>query len=509
MNRSIVRGFVSVFGTRVGVYVISLLTTPFIVRFLGTAAYGDYALLISMYAVLTVFTHSGVFNGIRKFVAENRSTENWVNQIFGFYVRTSLVVTGVTVLAILTLIEIGIPGVTIPSSFQYFFVLLSIYLFIDQFYPIGRGVLMGLGLEEYSEPIQIVKRLVLSSTALVFLSFGFGVDGVLFGQILSAMVVVMISAYLLRDRISFRAVLTPLDSTISGRELLSFNFYSVLLAFLTISLYHTDILILRPVVGATETGYYKAALVVAEFLWLVPTSIQYVLVQSTSELWADGRYERITEIASTTTRINLSLVLIMSIGLGALAEAFIPVYFGPEFSPAVGPLMVLLPGIVGFAVSRPIFAIGQGKGELRSLVLTTGGAATLNLGLNLVLIPEYGMLGAAVATSIGYGSMSLLHIWTARQIGFDPVADVRVSRILASSLLCSVVVLSAARLLPSLVGLVVVPPLGFVCYVGVSMYLQVFDVAEVNQVKGRLPDRLKPLADLALRAHPKRRQQIQ
>ncbi len=447
---------------------------------------------MSVFGVLSVFTTSGIFNGIRKYIAEDRSFNCWSDHVFAFYFKVSVLVTGGFALFLILLSQTRLVEESLSSEFQLYFLILAAYLFLDQFYSVGRGALMGFGLEHHSEPLKIVKKLIYAITAIALLYFGLGVEGVLLGQVTAALIVGVTTLWLIRERISFAQVFRRSHS-IPKYELLSFNVYSILLAFLTISLYHVDILILRPVAGNVETGYYKAALVIAEFLWMAPMAIQYTLVHSTSEMWSKGQHETITEIASRSTRLNLSLMVIMMIGLAALANTFVPIYFGSEFYPAVVPLLILLPGVLGFALARPIFAIGQGKGELRSLVLATGAAAVLNLCLNLLLIPSYGMIGAALATSIGYASMFLFHTLIARRIGFDPIADLRAIRIFAAGLLTAPVVFGLAEVLTPLFSLVVVPIVGFMLYFALSVQLGVISTDELKMVHQKAPSKFDPI----------------
>lgn len=50
MKRDLLRIFLSVFGAKIGVLVIKVLTTPLIVRLLGSGGQGDYALIMSVLA---------------------------------------------------------------------------------------------------------------------------------------------------------------------------------------------------------------------------------------------------------------------------------------------------------------------------------------------------------------------------------------------------------------------------------------------------------------------------
>ncbi|AKU08137.1 oligosaccharide flippase family protein [Haloferax gibbonsii] len=490
MSRDLLRSFSSIFGTKLGLLLVGILSTPIIVRAIGSEGYGNYAHLISIFSLLMVFTKSGIFNGIRKYIVEDRSVDDWHNHVFSFYFRTSVLISGVLAIILLSLSQIGQFENIFSGDYQYYFVLLAVYLFLGQFYSIGRGALMGFGREHHSEPIQMLNSISYAGVGLLLLYFGFGVDGLLIGHIVATGIAGFLSLWLVRNELDFTQLIKPLSDSVPQKQFLTFNFNSVLLAFLTVSMYNVDLLLLRPLAGSSETGIYKAALTVAEFLWLIPMAIQYTLVHSTSEMWYKDQQEQISSIASTATRLNLSLLVIMGIGLIFLADTFIPLYYGSEFTPAVGALFLLLPGVLGLALSRPIFAIGQGKGQLKYLVLTTGASAVLNLILNIILIPKHGMYGAAVATSIGYGSMFLFHVVTARFIGFNPIADLRIVRIGVAGILAAGMIFGLKYFLPPLPALLLVPPIGFVVYVLASVQMGVVDTPEIEKLQRHMPNKL-------------------
>ncbi|WP_262180221.1 polysaccharide biosynthesis C-terminal domain-containing protein [Haloarcula laminariae] len=488
MGRNTLRAFASILGTRIGKLALAVLITPIIVRLLGNSNYGDYALILSIFGLLSTVVHSGIFNGLRKYIAENRELEGWEDYIFTFYVRVA-VFTSITV-GLLIYLASTTQFVTewFGPEFEQYFVLLAVLVIANQLYSVARGSLMGFGLEHYSEPLQILDKFLFGSVAIGLIYLGWGVKGALIGKIIAITVVGFIAFYATRSNISFRTVFQRLPENIPRRELLTFNLNSILLALLTVSLYHVDIILLQPIAGSEQTGYYKAALVIAEFLWFVPMAIQYTLVQSVSEMWSDGEYDRVSEIASDVTRYSLAFILLLIIGLAALADEFVPLYFGSEFSVAVDPLLLLLPGVLGFAIARPIFAIGQGIGDLRQIIYATASASIVNLVLNLILIPRYGMYGAAVATSIGYGSMLFFHVWCARRIGFDPLKELRFFRILATVLLTAPVIFGLAQIITNIVlSLTIVPTVGLLLYTAISIKLGVIQPDEIEAVATRMP----------------------
>ncbi|OYR53904.1 polysaccharide biosynthesis protein [Halorubrum sp. Ea1] len=497
---NIVRGFISIFGSKIVTLFLGLLITPVLVRLLGSSQYGNYAFLLSILSITMILTNAGIFDGIRKYIAEDRVESNWIEHVFGFYLRIAFILAVSAAVTYFVFSWLGFSDRFFGNKFGIYFYLLGILVISRQANSVARGGLMGLGFEDRSEPLRILKKALFGVFGLSLVYVGHGLVGVLVGQIVSTLIVSILAYAMLFQNLSLRSVFARLPDKFPKKELLSFNSLSVVLILLTASLYHVDILFLRVLTGDQATGYYKAALVVAEFLWFVPNALQTVLLHSSSELWANDRTDRITTLASRTTRYNLSLVLLFAIGLAVLVRDFVPLYFGSGFDAAVLPLLLLLPGVLGFALARPIFAIGQGKGQLRVLILATGTASLINLCLNALLIPTYGTRGAAVATSIGYGSMLVLHVLAARRIGFDPIDDLRLTRIAIVALLAAGIIFGLSSAIDSSIGsLIVVPPIGFVVYAILTLRLSVISPKETELITQRLPNLIREYTESMIR----------
>lgn len=486
-DRDFVKGFVSVLSGDVGGLLIGVMITPFLVRFLGSEQYGAYAFLLSALSVVLVLTNGGISDGLRKFIAEERNSE-WVDHVFGFYFRLSLVLGGGAALVIIVGLESGLFDRFLGSGFGVYVLLLAGVVFFRQLFLTGRSTLMGLGLEHRSEPLLIVRKLVFGIVALSLASIGWGVSGVLIGHLSASVLVSVVVLWLVSRRIDLTTLYRPIPDEFPADRLLPFNSKSFLITILMTSLYHVDILLLQPFSGSRVTGYYRAALLVAEFVWFAPFALQMTLLQSTSELWAAGRREQVSKLAGTVTRYTVILTVLLVIGLAVLADSFVTVYFGSAFAQASPIVLVLLPGAFGFAVARPIYAISQGNGDLKGPLVATGTAAILNLLLNLLLIPRFGMVGAAVATSIGYGAMLLFHVLAARQLGVYPLADLRLGKLVATTVVTIPVVWLAAELMtPRLLQLILVPPLGFGVYAIAAVRLSLLDQEELERGIEKLP----------------------
>ncbi|SDJ68025.1 lipopolysaccharide biosynthesis protein [Natronorubrum texcoconense] len=490
MSSRTVSGIISVLSGKIGVLLLGVVITPILVRILGSGKYGDYALILSIFSILTTIVHAGISAGIRKFMAEQRSESGWQGLVFAFYGRFAFGLASVVGTAVVLFGFFGPVEAIFGDGFSIYLVLLAVMLVTDQVFYVMRYTLMGLNFEQLSEPLLVLKKVLFGIFGLSLAYIGFDVAGVLAGTAIASIVCGIVAVWLLRKHVDFRSLLTPVPSDFPRRDLLGFNLYNTIFILLTISLYNVDILLLQPIAGSHETGLYKSALVVSEFMWIVPQAVQIIFIHSASEQWSKENHEAITEMASRATRFTLAFTLLLAIGIAALATEFVELYFGAEFVGAVTPLLLLLPGVVGFAIARPIFAIGQGKGDLRVLIAATGSAALINLVLNVLLIPRYGMAGAAVATTVGYGSMLVFHLSAARRIGFNPLVDLRLREIGTAGAVTAIAVFGTASFIESsFLSLVLVPPIGFTIYAIVSLKIGVFSPSEVRILEQQLPNR--------------------
>ena len=500
VNRSIASGVFSVVSAKVVVLFVTAVSTPLLYRLLGASGFGEYAFLLSVFAIYMIFVSAGVTDGVRKFLAEDRTTPNWSESVVGFYFRLAVGLALAGALVLVVAVESGLVALAFGDELPIYFYALAILVISAQFRDYARKTLMGFGLERYSEPLKVLDKVGFVAVAIPLVYLGFGVMGALAGHLVASVLVAVVGLALVHRRISLSCVFRRPTGRFPRRQMLTFNSMSIVLVFLLMSLYHVDIVMLQQFTESESVGHYRAALTLAEFLWFVPLALQTVYVHSTSELWSQNRRQEITDLASRTTRYTFLLTALMAVGLAALADVAVPLYFGAEAEPAVEPLLLLLPGALGFALARPILAVSQGEGTLRYPVVATGIAAGTNVVLNIVLIPQYGMHGAAIATSVGYGSMFAFHCVSARYIGFDPLADARLGRVATTTVLaCVPIVALATAITNQWLALALVPPFGFVIYLLFAILVGALDPAEPFELLSLFPGPIGTAAEAVRR----------
>ncbi|WP_241768229.1 lipopolysaccharide biosynthesis protein [Haloferax sp. ATB1] len=399
MKRNMVTAFLSIFGGRIFIVLSSVVLTPLLITTLGFELYGRYGTLTAVFGISTILMSSGINSGARKFLAEDRSISDWQTHVFGYYFRLGTVLAVLTALAFAAAARFGVVTRFLGPEYVVGFYGLAGLTIATQFREYARRSLMGLKQEHLSEPLRVLNK-VGTRLALIGIAYlGYEIGGLMVGLIVVNSLVALLALWWVRKNVSLRGIVSTTPRGFPTKELFSFNHLSVVYMLFLTSMYHVDVLMLASHVTETRVGYYKSALVISQFLWVIPRSIQSMLVQSVSDLWADERIDQINEIASRVTRYGMLVIVLLSLGLAALAKDFVPLYLGSGSMPVVTPLLILLPGTIGFAVVRPILAISHAKADMKPLIAATGAAAVLNIVLNVVLIPRHGILGAAVATT--------------------------------------------------------------------------------------------------------------
>jgi O-antigen/teichoic acid export membrane protein len=94
--------------------------------------------------------------------------------------------------------------------------------------------------------------------------------------------------------------------------------------------------------------------------------------------------------------------------LCAAAPLLIPLIFGSAFAHSVAPLLALAPGMWALGMARPSSAFLLRLERPLLMSAMSMAALSVNVGLNLALIPRFGVVGCAIAASVGYGALAAM-----------------------------------------------------------------------------------------------------
>jgi O-antigen/teichoic acid export membrane protein len=159
-----------------------------------------------------------------------------------------------------------------------------------------------------------------------------------------------------------------------------------------------NIMILKALVKDFEAiGYFSRGQQLAMAVVMASQAVLPLLFSRWAALAEDqliGHVERVMRFLATFSVVIIGMLLIV-------ARPLVLTLYGRAFLPAVGPMMILLPGTLFFLLSKVVtqFLGSRGLPELSTAMLALGGV--VNVVLSWALIPCMGIRGAAMASTLG------------------------------------------------------------------------------------------------------------
>jgi O-antigen/teichoic acid export membrane protein len=182
------------------------------------------------------------------------------------------------------------------------------------------------------------------------------------------------------------------------KYLLNFSFIAYIANVFQFLSYKMDFWFVEYFNGSTQLGIYSLAVSLAQLLWLLPQAIATILIAYAG---SDSPVKIISQ-TNALVRVSLSLLLLIATGLAGIIKFVIPFLYGNEFRESAFLFQLLLIGIVPYSITTIIASYFAGRGEIK--INLYGGILgfIFCLCFDLLLIPNYGTKGAAIATVISY-----------------------------------------------------------------------------------------------------------
>jgi O-antigen/teichoic acid export membrane protein len=255
---------------------------------------------------------------------------------------------------------------------------------------------------------------------LALITFGLGLWGYIFAQVASAVVVLALlvaMVWQLTPKVarSFSAGLPTLE-----REVISFSAIAFGVSFLEFLISQADRVLIGFYLDAREVGIYAVAGALVTFVPIMLQSVNQIFSPTIADLHARQQHELLGRLFQTLTKWILGLTIPLAAVMIIFASPLMRI-FGHDFE--VGwPILVI--GTVGQLVNCGVGSVGYlllMSGNQRRLIRIQAVMATVMVGLNLLLIPRWGIIGAAAGAAV---TTVVTNIWNLsavrRTLGLSP-----------------------------------------------------------------------------------------
>jgi len=223
---------------------------------------------------------------------------------------------------------------------------------------------------------------------------GESLSSAMFAWVFATVAVALLSVFKLMALCNFKTQI----SLPYIKESLHFGGRSLLGVFAGIFVRKVDVIFISSMLGATQLGFYAISISISEIL----VSLQSAITTPFMAI----RYGLETQEASKVTPIAIRHVLFFSLVSAVLAaisgKYIIIILFGESFLPAYYSLLILLPGVIALSINELVKFDLYSHNLPEWVSMAEVSALVCNIILNFLLIPTYGIEGAAISTSISY-----------------------------------------------------------------------------------------------------------
>ena len=289
------------------------------------------------------------------------------------------------------------------------------YYFLDSIVAFFSYMLIGFQLQNYASSTRVIRILSVFSLSLILI-YIFNIHNAYVPSVsysLMAVIMILIYGYVVYKKIF---LIFSKEKLIFSKKLIkdlfSYGMYVMMGYAGSLILGYLDGICLTYFTGLNAVADYRnVAMPTVNILSYLSSSIGAVLFPMSSELWEKGYKKLLSYGIEKVFLYSLVVVTPLAILMAYFPTVIINVLFNPQYLSAAPAIQILSFGAIFSTFNTIGFNIlnGIGKPNLSTKILYIG--ATFNLIFNILLIPKFGIVGAAITTVFGYFIMCIFQIW--------------------------------------------------------------------------------------------------
>ena len=419
-GRPFARRVASVFSAKIVTFGIGFVTTLVVSRLLGPDGKGAYVGVTALPALVGTVGVLGLPNAINYFTAKNVSVRG-------------LMLTSLMFVAVISVVVVAILWVTLPWLEKSIFSAPIEKLGQDSGDQMLRLILITVpagmlatfvGTILYGRHEVRLYTTIMVGQAIVTLIALVLTVGVLRlgvpGAVGSSVIVSVLSAVATFVAVRRVAIRNPGGGPVQMRSILSYGARVYPASISGYFNYRADTLLIQALLvsSAGPLGLYSMAVTMAELIFYIPDAVTTIFMPTIAGSTADSADAKLGRVSRMTFLVTASCALAL------IPVAWLGIHLVlPRFIDCLPAFLVLLPGVVSLSLAKVMTSYISGRGKPGPVSVGSAITLFLNLAANVILIPTYGIVGAAAASLLSYTALAVMMIAVAcRMSGLSPIA---------------------------------------------------------------------------------------
>jgi stage V sporulation protein B len=432
----------------------------FIYRFsmaylLGPAGYGIFTLTMPLIAVLQLSAEGGIPPAIAKYIAQYEAVDDkaMVKQI----IKTSfkLVVTLGIILSITVYLIAEPLALTLFHNSAAILPFQCVALITPFSVIVGelKGIFQGFYEMNF---INVTKAFEQSFTiifAVLLVLANFYIAGAVIGTAIGYMITGL-AAFIIfrkyiwkrlgsgsRNRLDNRKEKFPLRRELSLVKMLFFFSIPVYLTSLgELFMYDIGTWIIGFYLPSEWVGYYGIGSPIARIPLMISMAVATAVLPATAAALSTDNRHKLDTYVNQAFRYVTIVVLPTSLGIAVLANPLLSLLF-PGYEQGTGALQILAVGMLFFTIYMVSASVAQGIGKPIIPMISLALAVAIEFGLSILLVPSFGINGAALATTVATFVLMITVAWFTLKQAETTLELGNLGKIAVSSVLMAIILM--------------------------------------------------------------------
>jgi len=415
----------------VGQKILAFVYFMFIARVMKVEGTGAYFLALSLTTIFSIVADFGLQPVIIREIAKGKEVGQLIRTVLG--VKIPLMILAFFVV-IITARLLGYDPLV-----QQLVSLAAVVMVLDSVSLTFYGILRGQQLLKYeSLGIFLGQALILivgGSVLFMAPSLPMLIVALIVGSSFNA----LFSLIIVVRRFGSKALIPTWDNVFVKRVLKIALPFALAGAFVKVYSY-LDTVLLSQFLGANAVGIYAIAYKLTYAFQFLPMAFIAALYPGISSLLVNDR-DRVVKVFDDAMWYMMLLATPIVLGIWSIADKIVPAFAGPEFIESILPLQILIFVLFFIFLDFPIGALLNAADRQVTKTVIMGVTMVVNVVLNLILIPQYGVVGATISALGGFLVLFVAGLYFVPQIiSWNPIRLVhRLFPILISGIAMAVV----------------------------------------------------------------------
>ena len=315
--------------------------------------------------------------------------------------------------------------------------ILSILIFVQGLNDFLTDYLRAKQLIKTYSIISLINTIIQILLISFFVLRGYGILGATIGLLITSLVILLILSYIIILNLGIR-----LPRFTNLRTYLNFGIPTVPANLSNWIVNSSDRYVIGILLGTAYVGYYSPGYALGTTIGMFTAPFAFILPAALSEYYDNKKIEEVNKILSYSFKYFLMFSIPATFGLSLLSKSILSILSTPKIASEgfiITPLVAISTLLFGaYAIICQILILEK-KTKIAGIVWII--AAILNLGLNFVLIPYFGIAGAAITTLFAFMfSFAITAYYSLKASKFDLKIPFFLKSIFASIIMSLVIV---------------------------------------------------------------------